>query len=65
MSVCKECNEKISIDEIGLNLKLISREVDDYLCINCLAKRLNISKKSLEDKIVYYKSIGCELFSKD
>lgn len=62
MSECKECKAKISTDEIGLNLKLISRELDEYLCIDCLAKKYKLSRKILEEKIDYYKSIDCQLF---
>ena len=62
MSECAKCKSKISIDEIGLNLKLISRELDEYLCIDCLSEKFNLSREILERKIEYYKSIGCELF---
>lgn len=65
MSKCKECGKNVSINEMGLNYKMISRELDEFLCIDCLAKKFNLSKKLLEDKIDYFISIGCEMFSKD
>ena len=65
MELCKNCKRKLSINELGLNQKLISKDVETFLCIDCLSKTMNISKETLEKQIKYYISIGCELFSKD
>ncbi len=65
MEKCCKCSKTISINEIGLNMKLISREPKEYYCIDCLADKLKTTKKTLEEQIEYYISIGCEMFSKE
>jgi len=65
MSKCINCNrENITTDEIGLNKKFINRDVTEYLCIDCLAKKYACSKESLIDLIHLMKKLGCGLFKK-
>ena len=64
MEKCKTCSKKLSINELGLNYKLISRELKEFECIDCLGKTLKISKETLLGQIKYYIAQGCELFSK-
>ena len=65
MEKCCKCNKEISLNEIGLNMKLVNREPIEYYCIDCLADKLKTTKETLEEQIKYYISIGCEMFSKD
>lgn len=65
MEKCKKCAKQLSINELGLNYKLISRELNEFECIDCLSKTLKISKETLLKQIKYYISQGCELFSKE
>lgn len=64
MTFCKECNKALMLDEISLYRRLIYREAaeTDCLCIPCLAKKLGVSEKDLEDKIKHFRDIGCTLF---
>ena len=35
---CKECGAPLGSDDIAINQKLISRNVQEFFCIDCLAK---------------------------
>lgn len=59
---CVNCEQKVSKNEIGLNKKLISKNVKHYLCINCLAKYLDTTTDALNEKIEEFKEEGCTLF---
>ena len=34
---CRECGAALGSDDIAINLKLISRNVTEFFCIDCLA----------------------------
>ncbi|ADD67373.1 hypothetical protein Dacet_0576 [Denitrovibrio acetiphilus DSM 12809] len=58
--VCsKTINEK---DEIGVNKKLLGRNVVRFYCYDCLAENFEITTEELYAKIEEYKSQGCSLF---
>jgi uncharacterized protein YlaI len=60
---CYICNkEKLTKDEIGLNKKLINKEIQKFQCMDCLANYLNISIEDLLDYIEQFKAEGCTLF---
>lgn len=40
----------------------VHRAASRFLCIDCLAKRFGCTRELIEEKIAYYKSIGCTLF---
>lgn len=62
-SVCKQCGESLKKDEKAINLKLISRTVTDFYCIDCLAKKLGCDREAIEERIRYYRESGnCTLF---
>jgi uncharacterized protein YlaI len=49
---CYICNkENLARNEIGLNKKLIGRNVEKFHCINCLADYLDLSVDELEERI--------------
>ena len=62
MTCCFRCGEPVSADEIALNRKLISRGVQSFLCIPCLALEFGCTEERLREKIQEYKHIGCLLF---
>lgn len=62
MAYCRECDKSISGDEMGLNLKLIDRNVTEYLCVSCMSKKFSCDEAILKEKIRHYKKIGCKLF---
>lgn len=60
---CIACGKKpLSKDEIGINKKLLGKDIDSYYCIDCLADYLECTTEELFDKIEEFKAEGCELF---
>lgn len=55
--------ENLSHNEIGLNKKLIGRNIENFHCIQCLADFFEINVELLEERILEFKESGCELFN--
>ena len=62
MSVCVKCGKNLTYNEIGAYRKFVNRGAKDFLCNECLAKRLGISPKRIDQKIEEFKLQGCTLF---
>ncbi len=63
MQTCMECEKRLTSDEIAIYRRLIYRDAEEYLCKACLAKKMRVTEKDIEEKIVHFKKIGCTLFS--
>lgn len=62
-SPCISCGKKdLSKDEIGINLKLIGEDTQNFYCLDCLASVLDVSIQDISDKIEEFKEEGCTLF---
>lgn len=60
---CKKCGAPLGTDDIAINQKLISRNVQEFFCIDCLAEYYRTTRKNIEDLIDYYRKSGkCTLF---
>lgn len=60
---CFTCGkEKLSRNEIGLNQKLINRNIKIFHCMNCLAEHFEISVEYFVERIEEFKDSGCTLF---
>jgi len=60
---CYVCGkETLSKNEIGLNKKLLGRNIVKFFCINCLSNDLEITSEELLAKIEEFKAQGCKLF---
>ena len=59
---CCECDRTLVKDEIALCKKLLGTDIEEYYCIDCLAKYLECTKTDLEIKIQEFKEQGCTLF---
>lgn len=60
---CKNCGVKLTADDKAINLKLISRTVTEFLCIDCLGDKLGCGRAPIEERIRYYRESGsCTLF---
>ncbi len=59
---CRRCKAKLSADEIAMTKKLVNRGTTVYYCTDCLAEMFDVKRKDIEEKIVYYKRMGCTLF---
>ena len=64
MSRCKNCSVELSADEVGATKRFINRGATEFLCLNCLAKEMDVEKSLLEEKIEYLRRHGCSLFAK-
>ncbi|MCL2743647.1 MAG: hypothetical protein FWE67_07335 [Planctomycetaceae bacterium] len=60
---CIVCDKNgLSKNEIGLNKKLLGREVKVFYCIDCLANELDLTTEKLLEAIENFKEQGCVLF---
>jgi len=60
---CQYCNADLSKDEIGLCKKLLSRNIELFMCVICLADYLDCLADDLLVKIEEFKEQGCTLFT--
>jgi len=60
---CAYCDkEKLSKNDIGLNKKLIHRQIKRMMCLTCLAAYFEITEEDLKEMIERFKRQGCALF---
>ena len=60
---CAFCEkENLSKDVIGLNKKIIHRQIKRLLCLSCMAKYFETTEEDLREKIEEFKCQGCALF---
>ncbi len=61
---CVSCGYKdLDNDTIGINRKLLGRNINSYYCLECLADYMCTTKEDLIEKIEDFKDEGCELFN--
>lgn len=61
---CRDCGAELLADDIAIFRKLVDRNADTFLCIDCLAKGLGCTREDIEGLIEYFRSTGkCSLFS--
>lgn len=62
-SSCISCGKKnLTKDEVGINLKLIGEDTQNFYCLDCIANFLDVSVQDILDKIEEFKEEGCTLF---
>jgi hypothetical protein len=60
---CFSCGkEKLSKDEVGINKKILGREIVQFYCIDCFSEYLGVAADELLAKIEEFKGQGCYLF---
>ncbi len=60
---CAYCDkEKLSKNDIGLNKKLIHRQIKRMMCLTCLAAYFETTEEDLKEMIERFKRQGCALF---
>ncbi len=63
----KECiacrKSRIDKDTVGINKKMLGKQVKNFYCIDCLADYLGCSVEDLLEKIEEFKEEGCTLFN--
>lgn len=60
---CVSCSaEGLDQNTIGLNFKLLGKNIENFYCLDCLADYLGVTKEELLEKIEEFKNEGCKLF---
>ena len=60
---CLACRKKpLDKDTLGINKKLLPKQVKTYSCMDCLADFLGCTVEDLLEKIEEFKEEGCQLF---
>lgn len=60
---CITCNARLTSDEKAIYMKLVNRTASEFLCLDCLSKKLGCERAALEKRIRYYGESGnCVLF---
>lgn len=60
---CVACGKKnLDKNTIGINKKLLGKDIKTCYCMDCLADYLSCSVQDLLDKIEEFKAEGCTLF---
>lgn len=60
---CTECGAKLTADDRGIYMKLVTRTAQTFLCMSCLAPRLKTDSDNLRKLADYYRASGeCTLF---
>lgn len=59
---CYLCDIELDKISVGLNKKLLSRNIKHFYCISCLANYLDVTVEDLLDKVEDFKDQGCTLF---
>lgn len=60
---CYACyKENLNKVEIGLNKKLLNRNIKQFYCLSCLADYLEVDVDFLLERVEEFKDQGCILF---
>lgn len=60
---CLACRKSpLDKDTMGINKKMLGKDVKSFYCMDCLADYLGCSVEDLLDKIEEFKEEGCTLF---
>ena len=61
--ICYVCGKTITEkDVIGLNKKLIDKNIKHFYCLFCLSEYFEVNTEFLLEKIEEFKNQGCTLF---
>jgi len=60
---CVACGKhELDKETIGINIKLLGKDITKYYCMDCLADYLGCTVDDLLEKIEEFKAEGCKLF---
>ena len=48
---CKKCGALLGGDDIAIYRKLVTRNADEFFCIDCLAEYYNTTREVIEERI--------------
>ena len=61
-SICIECGQTLTKDEVGLSKKIISVDGTTLYCFPCMAEYVGCMVNDLLEKVEEFKEEGCTLF---
>lgn len=59
---CYLCKSDLTKVAVGLNKKLLGRNIERFFCLECLAEYLDTTTQVLLEKVEEFKAQGCALF---
>lgn len=60
---CVSCGkDELNKDTIGINKKMLGKDIKNLYCMECLADYLGCTVNELFEKIEEFKDEGCSLF---
>ena len=65
MAHCKECGRSLTKDEIALHKKIYNRGAEEFFCIDCSSRYLDVSVDLLRQKIVNLKKWAVRCLRRD
>ena len=63
MASCVSCGKTLCPEEIAVTKKLVNRGAASFFCVNCLAAYFDVTPRDIQERIAYFKKMGCTLFS--
>lgn len=61
---CVACGKRpLDKDTVGINKKLLGKDITKFYCMDCLAEFLDCTVDDLLEKIEEFKEEGCTLFT--
>lgn len=62
MSQCMACRKELTQLDENAYRKFVNRGAGRFLCKSCLAEKLGVEEKLLDEKIEQFRRQGCSLF---
>ena len=57
------CKAPLGCDDVAIYRKMVLRCATEFMCIDCLAEYLGVSRQAIEERICFYRETGsCALF---
>ena len=60
---CQTCGKPLTPDEIAVTKKLVNRGATRFFCVTCLAAYFEVKPEDIQERIAYFKKMGCTLFA--
>ena len=61
---CGVCRKQLATDEVALSQRLLGMQIGSFYCIDCLARKLNVTVPRLEELTRRFKEMGCAYFTR-
>lgn len=61
---CRKCGGPLGKYGEGATRKFFGRGATEFMCLGCIAEKMNVSKELIEKKIEEFRASGCTLFPK-